>query len=558
MCGFLFHNNKINPRVEESLISRGRDYVSIDKFENYKFQSFRLEVVGGESGRQPYTYKNFKMIFNGEIYNYKDLCAKYFLSDKAARSDGECALELIVEYGDQRFFQEAVGHYAILIINIQTSDVVFFRDEMGVKPLFYTPNATGGFAVSSDINTLSSIAGRTFSRMAALEAVIFGGHTGERTLYDRVFECLPGYKYQFNARANKFELRRNKVDVYSPKKIESSDYFDCLSVIEKSVAEQSTIFVPGFGLISSGIDSRIIKSLLPEKMKIPFYNIISKELGFDESDVYSDNETNFIEITQGSLTYDRIKNNIRAYGTIPAHNNYFVLCAAYQLIQKTNKHKFKVALTGEGADEYFGGYGRYKALYSFLKGKKNNSWINTLRSLSKHWIYLMNSRVSHNALLYLNKHQINIDEILQYRLGAIDLFNVDFDENSPISLKKLSEYDVKTNLRYGLHKQDVSGMLSGIEVRVPFVNQIMHRSACFGALASANEKITKIRLNSLAQKLNIFQNKKIGFPVSVNGSLSGRDINLSRVKEYFSFIGNDDLPEELKNSFLMLEMLSED
>jgi asparagine synthase (glutamine-hydrolysing) len=310
--------------------------------------------------------------------------------------------------GLQEAIRQLIGHYAFFYHDITTGKGYFSRDAMGVKPLFYYLK-NSHLIVSSDIQTIVLGTDQQISPDAALEALIFGGHTGETTLYTDILATLPGRIYCFDTVSKKLHVE----EVFD-NNFGAETKYELKSLIKESIEEQSNIDVPGVCLVSSGIDSRIVKKVALPRKNIVAVTAASPDLDLLQEDINTDPDTVKVNVSAeySALSFHYM---LCAYGTIPAHNNFFALCMMYHEVAKLkpfhSRLPIKVAFTGEGADEYFGGYGRYKQLESFLNGNKP-VWISELQKLSGLWLYLMNTRVNHTSLAWLKKKGINIDERL--------------------------------------------------------------------------------------------------------------------------------------------------
>ena len=547
MCGFLVTTTRctaIEPAA--SLHARGPDEQGRLASCGVTLTSFRLSIVGAAAGRQPTRHGATAMVYNGEIYNFRALAAAYGLSDLARQSDTHCLHELIDQLSIERAVPLLVGHFAFACLDERTQTLYFCRDHMGVKPLCFR-HEDGALAVSSDVRTLADSTASRIEAIAALEAVIFGGHAGERTLYSTIRAAEPGVIYAYDVTADR--LSRSPVQLPTSAALGNGELFD---LIADSVREQAAIVVPGVCLVSSGIDSRIVKALVPREQPMRFLNAVSGELAFDADDRNYDVDTVPFEVTTDPAR-DSFVDMLLAYGTVPAHNNYFALCVLYAQLSPMSKihtpEHVKVALTGEGADEYFGGYGRYRQLSAHLEGAAV-PWIAALRLLSSRWLYLMNSRLHHGSLQWLRDRGVDVDAVTDYHVAATTC-----EPRATPSLEALSRYDVQTNLRYGLHKQDVAGMNSSVEVRVPMVTQAIHRAASDGSMAAATPTIPKLRLQTVAQRLGIHQHTKIGFPVSLDTFVPSNYAPSDELREHFAFARQRDMPREVRISLYMLDTL---
>jgi asparagine synthase (glutamine-hydrolysing) len=545
MCGFLIHSLKNNIKPSESLQLRGPDSFQEILFNNLIFKHWRLTIVGNNDfGSQPKFNQKLIMLFNGEIFNYKFLAKKFNLSKKSHFSDTECIFELFNKYKNyDDFIKLFNGHFSVVLYVKKDDSFVFFRDQMGVKPLYFF-NKSKSIFLCSDLRTLVNFKKEKISKENFFEDLVFGGQTGERTSFSNIYSSLPGFLYLF------------KNGILKKKKIVSNLNFKTNSIekiIEKNVKLQYQTDVHSAILVSSGIDSRIIKKKINEIGKIDSYTLFSKKLGLDSEDINNDYDTHKINVDPYINDIFFIK-CLKAYSGIPAHDNFFALSYIYKslsdkILKKENK-KLKICYTGEGADEYFGGYGRYRAIAGYL-GKKINKndfiWISSLKKISKNWLYLMNSRLNVEELQWLQKHK-KIDDIIEMHLQ-------DYKINSKRDLlDEMKNYDQNTNLIYALKKQDISGMMSSVEVRVPFINQDFFNLSQKKKLVEIKKNITKNKLRKIAKKLNIMQNKKIGFPIR---SIKNQYLNIPINNNiYFKKILGK-MPDRIKSSITWANILNE-
>jgi asparagine synthase (glutamine-hydrolysing) len=549
MCGFLVNSSDLHINPSQSLLARGPDEQGSIIVDQLLLRNFRLSIVGLAAGIQPCQSDKSIFLFNGEIYNFKKVADKFKLSSKAALSDTVCVHELIDLIGLSKTIPELVGHYAFFYHDKAKSKGYFSRDVMGVKPLFYYLK-DGKLIVSSDIHTIVTGTNQQIIPERAIEAIMFGGHTGETTLYSDIKATLPGRIYCFDTTQQSLTLESIFERDYKEKQ-----HYDLFELIKASIDEQSDIDVLGVCLVSSGIDSRIVKKIALPKNNLIAVTAASPDLNLLQEDINTDADTVKVNVSAeySELSFEYM---LQAYGTIPAHNNFFALCMMYHEIAKSKLHDsplpIKVAITGEGADEYFGGYGRYKQLKTYLNGHKS-AWINELKEISNLWLYLMNTRINHRSIAWLKEKGVNIDEITKQHLNAIP----DFETAAEPSIEQLSSYDVQTNLMYGLHKQDLAGMLSSIEVRVPFLNQHLHFWGRNGELADSSENVSKLKLRAIAEKMSIDQKVKIGFPVSLKKFIPKDYIPSQKLIDILPFIKESmlNMPEDIFQGIYMLDLL---
>ena len=545
MCGFLIHpvNEKITP--SESLRLRGPDFFQEIIFKNLIFKHWRLAIVGdNEFGTQPKYNNDFVMVFNGEIYNYRFLAKKFNLSKKSFLSDTECVFELFEKFKNYMDFIKLFnGHFSIVLYIKKRNTFIFLKDQMGVKPLFFFQKKKNIF-LCSDLRTLVNFVKEKISKENFFEDLIFGGQTGERTSFNSIYSSLPGFIYSFKEGA----LKKERIEKFFIPKNYSLE-----KIIEKNIKLQFQNNVYSALLVSSGIDSRIIKTKIKSIGKIDSYTLFSKKLGLDKEDINNDLDTIKINV-DSYINKDFFIKSLKAYCGIPAHDNFFALSLIYKYlsdkIYKLKKARLKVCYTGEGADEYFGGYGRYRALANYLNNtcsEIESNWISSLKKISPNWIYLMNSRLNVNELGWLHKH-INLEDVIEMHLQ-------DYKKNTKKNLlDEMANYDQNTNLIYSLKKQDVSGMMSSVEVRVPFVNQDLFTISNMKGLVEIKNNITKNKLRKIAKKLKINQNKKIGFPVN---NVQNFYTNVNESNNFYFKKIHKKIPNRIKSTIVWTNIIND-
>lgn len=546
MCGYLFcDTTKFSADdliLEASLRLRGPDQENIVNFKSLYFHHFRLQIVGDmQHGIQPIESEEYILVFNGEIYNFKDLCGKYHLSRNAFISDTICLSEIIHKVGANNIsniLPEIVGHYSFILYSKRSERLYFMRDQMGVKPLYFSKDFQ---IISSDIRTIASSLNVKASNDLLLENIIFGGLSGERTIYPDISTCLPGMLYSYDLKTNSLSISEICIS-----KDHGSEARDIGDLISSSISSQIPYDIPFFNLVSSGIDSRLIKKIVSCKSDCESYTLgigIYQNL---EQDLCTEEGTRQVLLNELMHPY-HYYNQLMSYGEVPAHNNYFALSHIYAEINQISSANYKVALVGEGADEYFGGYGRYLALSSFLEGN-SVEWISCLMDISHDmWLLMMNTRLSHINVLALAKSGINIRSILETRYSHLP------SKPSDVSLNNLSLYDRQTNLLYGLRKQDVSSMLSSIEARTPYVIQQIH--AISHQFIQIDSAVTKRKLRDYALINGIDQSQKIGFPVKISQITdSFEGVYYDKTEQLAKMAKDFDLPMHLLLSDTELEV----
>ncbi|MEO8235024.1 MAG: asparagine synthase (glutamine-hydrolyzing) [Flavobacterium sp.] len=498
MCGIngILHLN--NKSVDENQLLKMRDVLEhrgpddagffIDK--NIGLGHRRLSIIDTSSaGHQPFYSENgrYILVFNGEIYNYKDFYPE--LENKGIKlksgSDTEVLLKLYELYGLD-MLPRLNGMFAFAIWDKEEKKLVLVRDRMGVKPLYYSLYHNGLYFASEQKALFA--AGIPIQISAnGLEEYFFNRFvTGQDTLYNHVNKILPGHYMTIHENGNtkttkwwnlKEEIQNHNT-IINPKKWFEETFFE--SVRLRMVSD-----VPVGVLLSGGLDScSILSSLYHQDYKnIQTFNIGFSEQQHNEShlaknitDEYN-YQFNSIKV-EGDLLFDNLLESTYFQDEPIMHLNEPHLLA----VSKLANSKVKVLLSGEGADELMGGYVRYKALKSpsLLKAI---SYLNHLEYFNKNPRYnklLRYSKIKNNSdLILFNSTSIYPNDINNFygeKEQPINEYRYqilrDAKELYPKSLQRQALYfDQHTYMCSLLDRNDRCTMGASIECREPFLDQ---------------------------------------------------------------------------------------
>ena len=147
MCSFIITNRQFLPSQNLFSQKRGPDYTNIEEFDDITVVHNLLHLTG-EKTLQPFKKNNKTMVFNGEIYNYKDF-SNY-------KTDGECILDLYEEYGTD-FTKKMDGEFAIAIIDHTKGELIMATDVFATKPMWYGFSHTGEFGIATYKSSLEGL-----------------------------------------------------------------------------------------------------------------------------------------------------------------------------------------------------------------------------------------------------------------------------------------------------------------------------------------------------------------------------------------------------------------
>ena len=374
MCGFSFVYNseiakdELRHKVLSSislLEARGPDCGGFDYQGSAFFGHRRLSIIDVESSFQPFSdpQRRFFIVYNGEIYNYKELRAQLKdFWDFQTSGDTEVLLAGLVVYGVE-FLNQLRGMWSFVFWDSFENLLIAARDVFGKKPLFYSDDdgiSEGSFVASSEIRSLIALLGKSSDLSVELDSLSdyfrFGYCQPGHTFYSKIKEVLPGHFVSWKPgeplRQIKYWLPANTAKDTS--KEELYETFK-IAVNRRLVAD-----VPVGCFLSGGIDSALVAAFAKKSKDIRTFSLGFGSGTFDESSdaikvasfLGTDHE-NFRFQDQGLRSVVEAQN--RRMGQPYADSSFMPM---NQLCSGASRYG-KVFLSGDGADELFGGYQRY-------------------------------------------------------------------------------------------------------------------------------------------------------------------------------------------------------
>jgi asparagine synthase (glutamine-hydrolysing) len=338
----------------------------------------RLSIIDLKTGRQPMwnEARDVAVIFNGELYNYRELRERLTLSGHrfSTQSDTEILVHAWEEWGED-CLEELRGMFALALLDLRkryaTAPLLFLaRDPLGIKPLYYT-QTNDGFAFASEIRALlaGGMAPKTVSQDALTSYFVFGSVSEPVTLLDGVFSLPPGHRMLLYVperrrmpRARAWWDATRSVDAKEARTTQdfSSAARSLRPRLEEAVRAHLIADVPVGLFLSSGLDSGAIAALAArEKAGISSFTLSFPGTAYDEAplacSVAKHCGTKHREIPlDGDAVVSRLDEAVAALDqpSMDGINTYFVSWAAREA-------GLKVALSGLGGDELFGGYATF-------------------------------------------------------------------------------------------------------------------------------------------------------------------------------------------------------
>lgn len=338
----------------------------------------RLSIIDLSTGKQPMASEDGKiqLVFNGEIYNYKEL--KKNLLEAGSKflttSDTEVILRLYEKHGTASFAM-LDGMFAFSIYDKNNNKIFIARDYFGEKPLYYTQDQNNFYWASELKSIIKAIGRKPEISLEGLNLYFqFTYIPAPYTIYKGIKKLEANHFLEFDCDYSSFsvkEIQQNLSSDVSPSiKFEDAKR-KAHDLVQESVKTRSISDVPIGTFLSGGVDSSVISLCLAQQTsgKIDTFSIGFEKKSFDETDksrtvanLINSNHHEYI-VSEGDLkeSVDHILLNFdEPFADSSSLPTY--------LVAHKTRQQVKVALTGDGGDEVFGGYNKY------YMGKLNNQY----------------------------------------------------------------------------------------------------------------------------------------------------------------------------------------
>jgi len=370
MCGILgfnWKNEELANKLADSIKHRGPDQGGFYFDEKISLGHRRLAILDlSEKGKQPMTTSdgNFIIVFNGEIYNYKEI--KDSLLKKGYKFKSTSDTEVLL-YGYKEWGKDILGRlngqFAFAVYNKEKQEIFLARDRTGINPLYYYFK-DGKFIFGSELKViLESGIKKDIDKFSLNYYLMYGYTPRERSIIKGAFKLLPASYLVFSLKENKIVERNKYWDFELENKIKDEDEAKklILKQLEKSVKARMMGDVPIGAFLSGGVDSSAVVAMMSKFTdSLNTFSVKFDYADFDESKyarIISDKfKTNHHEIEFSARDVkELIPELIHRYDEPFADPSMIPMF----LVSKIAREKVVVALSGDGADELFGGYSSY-------------------------------------------------------------------------------------------------------------------------------------------------------------------------------------------------------
>ena len=378
VAGFILKKKKSNKnnikkinQILDLISYRGPDKKQFISNESYSFGTNRLAIESIKNGDQPIKFENLIVGFNGEIFNYKKLIKINNLNSSHIDSEVKLIAYLYKKY-NEKFLDLIKGQFAIYIFDTNKNELFLARDKYGIRPIYYMNEAD--FVFASEIKCILKYAKDkiNFSKSSLAQTCFFWTNIGDTTSFDKIKILPPGQLLKFDGKDLKVKryFQNQIIQQKDENDITNDDFYELLN---KAVTDQIHGEVGHACYLSGGIDSSLISALMAKvsKKKINTYTIGFFNNKFDESKYttpISDhiNSNHHIKKLDTSDALEILNNLLQAYDEPFSDSSQIPTL----LLTKFASQHVKVALTGDGGDEMFGGYYRYifnPKIWNYLK-----------------------------------------------------------------------------------------------------------------------------------------------------------------------------------------------
>lgn len=536
----------------------------------------RLSIIDlSDAGNQPMVSKceRYAMVFNGEIYNYKDLREQLISEGDSFRgmSDSEVLFKALISWGVEGALNKLNGMFTFAFLDNEQKELYIARDRMGIKPIYYG-YSNKNFIFGSELKAIK--AHPLFNNSVSNDSIaLFMRHNSipaPWSIYENIFQLRAGCYLRFSIRRFEITRMRHYWELQNAARKGVKHHFNspakALEQLEEKLNESVKLRmqadVPYGAFLSGGIDSSLIVSLMQKNSseKIKTFSI-----GFEQEQFNESHEAQKVANHLGTDHHSMIYTDKDALDLIPN------LCDVYDqpfadssqlptfLVSKMAREKVTVCLSGDGGDELFAGYDRY------LWGNKALKWHKQFSPPSRYLMSGMLRSLSPGTWDTIAKLLFFIPAFRSKRMGekiyklakvlkAVNRFGLYkslssvWNDPDEIMLKSsepltaltdednwLAHNDFIKQAQYVdqslylpddiLHKVDRASMANSLEVRVPLLDHnVVEASWKFTDSMNIVRKKGKFPLRQMLSKHipeELFNRPKMGFGVPISEWLRG-------------------------------------
>lgn len=566
MCGFAgyihnygtFDKEEVIHKMADRIKHRGPDDAHYYIDDGIALGFRRLSIIDLEGGRQPILNEDGSLVllFNGEIYNYQELREELIKAGHVftTKTDSETILHGYEEYG-KKILDRLRGMFAFIIWNKNTKELFGARDIFGIKPFYYYKKGKE-FMFGSEIK--SFLSHPNFEKELDEDMIplylSYEYSPDERTIFKNAFK-LPG-AHCFTYKNGELKVERYYKIEYKIEDDKSLEYWEDAITKEftESVSMHQIADVEVGCFLSSGVDSSyVVKEISKGTKKVKTFSVGYEEEKYSELP-YAQDFSNVIGVpniankVSADEFFDAVP-EIQYYMDEPLPNPSEI---PLYFLAKNARRYVKVVLSGEGADELFGGYPMYLAggHFDHYSHKVPRPVRKVLGTVAKHCPNFKGKNFLVRGAMEPYQRFMRANYVFQsaerQKFLKRPIASKVPEEYSKRYFDEVSNLDEPTQLQYvDMHtwmiydillKADRMSMANSLELRVPFLDKkMLELSTRIPSRYRAANETTKIALRGAAIKQlpeRTANKKKLGFPVPLNDWLR-EDKYYNKVKAAF-------------------------
>ncbi len=544
MCGFCGFTGDVNDReniiidMMNRIVHRGPDSAGTHSDNKVTLGFRRLSIIDLDNGSQPMYNKDSSVVivFNGEIYNYQELREQ--LIEKGyefkTHSDTETLLHLYEDKGED-MLNDLRGMFAFVVYDKKKDELFAARDFFGIKP-FYYGKFGGSLIFGSEIKSFLDfpLFKKEVNPVALENYLTFQYSVLDETFFKGVYKLKPGHCMRYSLKNKELKVRRYFQPKFEPEEAGLQDSIKKVEdVMKDSILAHKVSDVEVGSFLSSGVDSSFVAATFngDRTFTVGFDYEKYNEIGYAEALSEKVGIDNYSKIISTEEYWDSLS-KVQYHMDEPLADPSAV--ALYFVSRLASKH-VKVALSGEGADEFFGGYNIYKepmdlGIMTAIPMPLRKLMAGVCRALPfkvKGMNYIIRSsmtleeRFIGNAKMFSEKER---EAILKKPAGKFDHMEItkpyyDFTKGlDPVTRMQFIDLNLWM-VGDILLKADKMSMANSLEVRVPFLDKkVFDVARKIPADYRVNRRATKYVFRMAAKDYlpeEVASKKKLGFPVPI-------------------------------------------
>jgi len=565
MCGFVGIINKtgelVNSRILEKMASsinyRGPDEEGVYIDGPVGFYHKRLSIIDLTTGRQPMTFNDCTIVYNGEIYNYIELRDDLKKSGHQfiTTSDTEVILHMYFEYGDD-CINRLNGMFSFIIYDKRKKRLLIAKDHFGIKPLYWYADkkkVVFGSEIKAILKHPDVIAEPDKKNL--YEYLTFQFILGEGTMFRNISKILPGHYMTFDIASGRLTRVKYWEPDFKIDRYHTEEYFivRLAEILDQTITQQLRSDVPVGSYLSGGIDSSFVTILAASKYDQQFKSFTGTfEEGPEFSELYfaietakmansllykvTPTEQQFIDLLPKLIWH--LDEPVAGPGVFPQY-----------IVSKLASEHVKVVLGGQGGDEIFGGYARYLVAYleqaikgAIFENNEEKEHIVSLQSIIPNLPFLRTyspmmkgfwetevfEPMDRRYFRLINrmgssKSFLTMDFLAKYHEDEMfESFSKLFNHPDTLSyFNKMTHFDMVASLPGLLQVEDRVSMAVSIESRVPLLDRrivdlISHMPAGMKFKGGEMKYLLKRTIKDIIPKKIMNRKDKMGFPVPLD------------------------------------------